>query len=73
MVKENAALTAAAKVSSDYSIAARKGAANHALAAKLAIEQAQDMIGVSYTTGERLFEPPDGARSPPKIVLHHKR
>ena len=68
MVKANEELTAAAKANSDLLIAVRKEVANHALAAKLAIEQAQDMINVTYTGGERLFEHPDGAK--PLQELH---
>ena len=44
-------------------------ASDHETAAKLAIGQAQSVIGVSYATGKNLFEPPDGAKRVLNIVL----
>ena len=52
MVKANEELIAQAKVNSDLLISVRKEAANHALAAKMALEHAQDMINDSYIGGK---------------------
>ena len=52
MVKANEELTAQAKANADLLISVRKEAANHDLAAKMAMEHAQDMINGSYIGGE---------------------
>jgi hypothetical protein len=48
MVKANEELIAQAKVSADLLISVRKESANHAIAAKIAMEQQREMGGMSY-------------------------
>ena len=57
MVKANAELTAQAKINADLLITFKKQVASHALDAKLAREQAEDLINGTHTGGEVIRTP----------------
>ena len=57
MVKANAELTAKAKINADLLITFKKEVASHALDAKLAREQTEDLINGTYTGGEVIRTP----------------
>ena len=68
MIKEMDELKAQAKVSADLLISVRKESANHAIAAKIAMEPQRETGGMSYVGGEKLFQPPGGEKTSGKIL-----